>query len=193
VKLRSTTCIVGLVEDGVVLIGGDSAATYDHSLGQRIISTKKVFALDEELLIGCCGSIRALQLLQYGFDRPKHHPGTSDDEYIVTSFMDAVRERYTTGGHVPTWSDGPEQFDGAFMIGYRARLYVIEADYGVICTAEPYAAIGCGEDLALGCLAGTLGVRMAPRKRVTRALEVAEQFSGGVKRPFHIVQTQRKA
>jgi ATP-dependent protease HslVU (ClpYQ) peptidase subunit len=188
-QTRSFTCIIGLVERGVVWIGGDSAATYTHSLAQRILATPKVTVLDAEMVIGSCGSVRSGNLLQYGFDRPKHQKGLEDEEYMATAFMDAVRERMVAGGHVHPW-EAPEHMDGAFMVGYRGNIYIVESDYGIIRTHEPYAALGCGEDLALGCLAGTEGTRMSAKKRITKALEISERYSAGVKRPFVIVRTR---
>src|SRR3990167_2556919 len=115
-KLRSNTCIVGLIEKEVVYIGGDSAATYNGSLSQRLLASWKVKALDDEMVIGCCGSLRAKQLLFYGFDRPIQHERNAE-EYIITTFMDAVRTRFAEGGHMDVFE--PDKFDGAFMIGYH--------------------------------------------------------------------------
>ena len=64
------------------------------------------------------------------------------------------------------------------------QLFVVESDYQVGVTADSYAAVGCGADIALGALYGTAGSDMPPRKRVTTALRAAERFSAGVRAPF---------
>ena len=55
--------------------------------------------------------------------------------------------------------------------------------------ADGYAAVGCGDRLALGALFATAGTGLKPRRRVLRALAAAERFSAGVRGPFVCLKT----
>ncbi len=68
------TCIVGLVHEGVVYMGGDSAATSSAYLNQTILATEKVFR-NGEFLIGAAGSERASLLLRHSLSPPRNVPG----------------------------------------------------------------------------------------------------------------------
>jgi len=42
----------------------------------------------------------------------------------------------------------------------------------------------------LGCLHGTVIIEQTPEWRIGKALQAAEDFSAGVRKPFHIVSTE---
>ena len=62
------TCIVGIVDDGRVVIGSDSLASMDDWGRERL--DKKIFS-NGEYVIGVCGSYRAAQILKYEVNFPK--------------------------------------------------------------------------------------------------------------------------
>src|SRR5436305_5717111 len=88
------TCIVGVAEQGVVYIGGDSAAV--SSYNKTVKRDPKVFKKGD-LLFGTCGSVRMRQLLQYKLDIPVYSGGDLM-EYLVTHFINAVRDCFKDGG-----------------------------------------------------------------------------------------------
>ncbi|HRH83558.1 MAG TPA: hypothetical protein PK210_04910 [Bacteroidia bacterium] len=65
------TCIVGLVDQEKVIIGGDSAATVGTSIS--LWSDPKVFKIGD-FIFGCEGSFRMIQLMKYKFIPPKSKP-----------------------------------------------------------------------------------------------------------------------
>jgi hypothetical protein len=193
------TCIVGLVHDGKVLIGGDSAGVGGYDLTVR--GDQKVWAKDG-WAFGFTSSFRMGQLLRYSLHPPKRHPDTDLMQYMVTEFIDAVRKCLKDGGYA-TVKDGGEQA-GCFLVGHSGRLFRVDSDYQVGESAAAYDAVGCGDSFAKGALFATgavaadpvrLGLLTLPAQpvdpalRVTNALLAAEAMSAGVRGPFHIVTT----
>lgn len=171
------TCIVGLVDNKRVYIGGDSAGVGDYDLTVR--ADAKVFH-NGPFLFGFTSSFRMGQLLRYAFKPPKHDSDLSDYEYLVTTFVDALRECLKAGG----WARKENEQEGAgtFLLGYRGHLYRIEGDYQVGEGADSYGACGCGQSVALGAMYASEG--QEPKRRIKTALAAAERFSAGVRGPF---------
>lgn len=181
------TCIVGLNVKGKIWIGGDSAGT-DSNLLRVVRKDQKVFKLGDQFIIGYAGSFRFGQLLRYKFVPPEQPEGKDDYDYMVTTWLDALRTVLKDAGFTKI-DDSVETFDDASaIIGYNGRLYCLEEDLQIGEMALPYAAVGCGSDFAFGSLDTSfkLSKRMAPRKRVQMALESAAAFSAGVCPPYTI-------
>ncbi len=177
------TCIVGLVHEGVVYMGGDSAATSSAYLNQTILATEKVFR-NGAFLIGAAGSERASLLLRHSLIPPRMYPDEDIDKQITVDFVNAIRSCLKSGG-VAWKRDEFEWFDGSFLLGYRGHLFAIGPRYGVSRPLNGVAATGTGEDFALGVLYATQG--RDPRERLLMALTAAEEFNAGVRGPFHIL------
>lgn len=143
-----------------------------------------------EALIGFTTSFRMGQLLGYGLTIPDHHADVPVERFMVTSFIDAVRSCLKTGGYAR--KDSEAEKGGTFLVAYRDRIFYVEDDYQVGESAEPYHAVGCGFDLALGSLHATGHLEVPPDRRILMALSAASQFSAGVRPPF-IVQELKAA
>jgi hypothetical protein len=195
------TCIVGLVDDGAVYMGGDSAGVEGLRIGVR--ADEKVFHLNEKswrtrldprellkpvnhlVVMGFTSSFRMGQLLQYNLRLPKGMANAKDlYGFMVTDFISAVRETLKEGGYSKV-SENVES-GGTFLVGLRGRLFCIEDDFQVGENIESYHAVGCGSDLALGSMYATGKMGLPPRERVHLALEAAETWSAGVSQPFVI-------
>jgi ATP-dependent protease HslVU (ClpYQ) peptidase subunit len=174
------TCIVGLVHDGKVYMGGDSAGVAGYDLTVR--ADEKVFT-NGEFIMGFTSSFRMGQLLRYKFKPPYHMPGVPTDEYMVTSFVDEVRKCLREGGYAR--NNNGEESGGTFLVGYKGELFVIHDDYQVAKVVDGFAAVGCGYQVARGALFAT-SPGLLPEDRVKKALEAAERFSAGVRGPFVI-------
>ena len=179
------TCIVGVVDGNRVVIGGDSAGV--GGLHLQIRKDPKVFR-NGPFLFGCTSSFRMIQLLQYAFVPPPHHPPELDDSaFMATAFVNAVRDCLKDGGFAA--KDRDVESGGTFLVAYRGRLYEVADDYQVGEMADPYNAVGCGYSYALGSLYATEG--QDAEARVTKALEAAERHNAGVRGPWVIeVQTE---
>ena len=78
------TCIVGLVHEGVVYIGGDSAGVAGLSL---VVRADEMFR-NGDFLMGFTTSFRMGQLLRYKLYPPRRHPDDRVAKYMVwTSLM----------------------------------------------------------------------------------------------------------
>jgi hypothetical protein len=172
------TAIVGLVDNGNVYIGGDSAGVAGLSVTVR--SDEKVF-INGPFIIGGTSSFRMLNLLRYKLSPAAQTVHQSDSEYLCTSFIDSVRKCFTDNGY-GTASEG-----GTFLVGYKGKLYKIGSDFQVGEPHKNFEACGCGTDLSLGSLFTSTG---NPEDRVKTALAAAAAFSGGVCAPFVILKQE---
>jgi hypothetical protein len=179
------TCIVGAVDaaTGIVHIGGDSAGVAGHSLTHR--SDPKVFLVGE-FAIGFSGSFRMGQLLQHSLVPPMPKSGESLEKFMVTRFIDAVRLCLKEGGNAKIKND-TEEAPGAFLVGFRGRLFAIDTDFQVGEAIDKHDACGAGEDVAKGALCATEG--KAAKDRVLIALSAAERCNSAVRKPFLFVET----
>lgn len=173
------TAIVGLVHsDGSVHMGGDSAGVSGWSLTVR--ADTKVFH-NGPYLFGFTTSFRMGQLIHHAFTPPKP-TAKGLERFMSTVFIDALRACLKEGG----WArkDNDREEGGTFLVGVGGQLFVVQDDYQVGQAADSYAAVGCGDQIALGALYATAGTTMPARKRIRLALEAAERFSAGVRSPF---------
>jgi ATP-dependent protease HslVU (ClpYQ) peptidase subunit len=171
------TAIVGLVHDGSVFIGGDSAGVSGLSLAVR--ADTKVFQRDR-YLFGFTTSFRMGQLIRYAFRLPT--PKGEIDKFMATRFIDGLRDCLKAGGWAKKENDREE--GGTFLVGVRGQLFAVYDDYQVAKAADGFAAVGCGDQVALGALYATAGSALKPRRRIRIALRAAERFSAGVRGPF---------
>ncbi len=174
------TCIVGLVDNGTVWIGGDSAGVAGWNL--LIRQDRKVFT-NGPAIMGFTTSFRMGQLLEHVLVVPEPPEDAAQlQAYMCTTFVDAIRECLKLGGWASKNND--TEAGGDFLVGICGRLFEINTDYQVGEAAAGFCAVGSGMTVALGALASTSG--LAPFDRIANALAVAEQFNAGVRRPFFV-------
>lgn len=181
------TCIVGLISDGKVYMGADSAGVSGSHI--RIRADSKVFILDN-FIIGFTTSFRMGQLLRYDFILPEHAEGRDLYEYMVVLFINKVRQSLSGGGFAK--KENGVETGGVFLVGYAGRLFEVDSDYQVGEYSALYTAIGSGESYALGSLHTTekvpsvLSGIITPEDRIRNALEAAAAFNTNVREPFII-------
>jgi hypothetical protein len=176
------TAIAGIVQDGKVWIGGDSAGVGGMSIETR--TDPKVFCNGEHVF-GYTDSFRLGQILEFEFSPPAAIEGEHGMAYMVRQFVPAVKEAFRYGGYNSN-HDGEDR-GGTFLVGYRGQLYQVAADYQVGRVRQPYHACGCGSDLVLGSLHATDQFELSPRERIVMALSAAAEFSAGVRGPFTVL------
>ena len=120
------TCIVGLVHEGVVYIGGDSAGVGGMSLTVR--ADEKVFQ-NGDFLMGFTTSFRMGQLLRYSLKPPRTHPDDDIHQYMVVDFVNAVRGCLKAGGYAS--KEHEVESGGTFLVGYAGHLFTVDSDYQV--------------------------------------------------------------
>lgn len=170
------TCIVGIQHEGRVYIGGDSAGVAGYSITSR--ADAKVFT-NGGYVMGFTSSFRMGQLLRYAFKAPKP-PARNLDRFMVTTFIDAMRDCYEKGGFLTKRNE--VESGGSFLVGVGGQLYQIDGDHQIGRSHDGYLSVGCGEDIAYGSLFSTS--HLTPRRRVRLALEAAAHHSAGVAGPF---------
>lgn len=173
------TCIVGLVDNGSVYMGADSAGAD----GYDILSTKlpKVFILGE-FMIGFTSSFRMGQLIQYMLQIPSRPDDITDEEYIIRYIIEDVRKCLMGGGY--TKKSDNRELSGSWLCGYNGRLYRVGPEFQIIENILGYDAIGCGGTIALGALYAGEGT---PHDKILCALSAAQELSAGVRSPFTIL------
>jgi ATP-dependent protease HslVU (ClpYQ) peptidase subunit len=155
------TCLVGLIDNDRVFIGGDSAAVAGDAVEVR--TNRKVFR-NGDFVIGFTGSFRVGQLLQYA----------------TLSAVEGDAMAHIVNEIVPILRGFAGKETDEILIGVAGRLFKISSDYSVA-EYPAYAAAGQGEPYALGRMHGSLG---APEQRVVAALAAAEAHCGAVRAPF---------
>lgn len=173
------TCIVGIVDAGRVHIGADSAGVANYELVQR--NDRKVFK-NGAFIMGFTSSFRMGQLLAFKLKPPKRHADDDVMTFMVTEFIDAVRDCLKAGGYAE--KEKEVERGGNFLVGYAGRLFNIGSDYQVGESIHGFDACGSGESIALGSMASTVGRPTA--ERIARALSAAEKFNAGVRSPFYV-------
>jgi len=176
------TAIAGIVENGKVWIGGDSAGVGGLSLSIR--SDPKVF-INGEFVFGYASSFRMGQILEHMFSPPVPYENENGMAYMVKRFIPGVKDALKAGGY-QHYDNGPEM-GGTFLVGYRGTLYEVESDYQVVRVRQSYAACGCGRDLILGSLHATEQYDLTPKDRIAMALDAAVAFSAGVRGPYTVL------
>jgi ATP-dependent protease HslVU (ClpYQ) peptidase subunit len=183
------TCIVGLVENGIVYIGGDSAATDDSSI--QTIKGSKVFKIGE-FLFGVSGNPRMSDVLRYIFNIPIPTYDEQDAlEYMHQCFIPDLKECLSDHG-VLIRQDEIVSSDAWVLIGYQGRLFILESSFHISESALDYNAVGCGMDVALGCMYGLMdqNPEISASGKINIALRASAQFNCHVRKPFTILSTE---
>lgn len=172
------TCIVGIAREGRVYMGGDTCGS---GRSWQQVGNPKVFITGGKFLIGCTTSFRMIDLLNYELTVPIQENDQTDDGYMRTTFIRAVRDCFKEHGWLEKSSD--KNIGGNFLVGYNGKLYEVQDDFSVLNSPVEGMAVGSGEQSARGSLYTTRADWDA-HKRVQQALEAAEAVAVGVKAPF---------
>lgn len=169
------TCIVGIVDDGVIYIGGDRGA----SDGSAIISlaTPKVYIRDE-WIFGYAGSLGIGQIMQI-INIPILEE--EDDPFIILrmDIVEAFKAMMDTQGIVINEDNNTD-----ILIGCRGRLFEFSpSDWSVAEIKQ--TAIGSGGNFALGSLHTSIDAD--PIDRIGIALGAAITYSPSCQGPIDIL------
>jgi ATP-dependent protease HslVU (ClpYQ) peptidase subunit len=175
------TCIVGIAHNGIVYMGGDSAAADEDSSLVSSRKEPKVF-VKNGYLIGYSGSFRFGKVLQHTFNPPKLSDNNID-KFLNTTFVNSLRECCELNKVDP----GSEEDSSEMLIGVAGRVFEFCNDWHFGEDINDFNAIGSGTKFALGSLYSTRRLR-SPNARIQLALESAERFSASVRGPFTILE-----
>jgi len=176
------TCIVGVAEKGKVYIGGDSAGVSGNDI--RIRADEKVFR-NGDFIFGFTSSFRMGQILRYNFKPPKRAEGITDEEYLHRDFISAVIKILKTYEYAELENNIVK--GGVFLFGYKGKIYYVGEDFQIGTYMNKYESVGCGKQYASGALYALEKYELKVEVKIKIALEAAETFSTGVRRPFKII------
>lgn len=180
------TCCVGLIHEGEVWMGADSAVSWeDHKLSLQ--SNPKVFRVGP-FTIAYAGSGRIGRILQYGWPVPTHRRSVKLDAYVSITVVENIRKSISDGGAMKR-EHGLDDSGSCFLLAYRGRLFRVDDDFNVDEPVQAYDCVGTGGAVALGSLYSTR--KMTPRQRVTTALKAAQEFTTSVRGPFQVLEPRR--
>jgi len=174
------TCIIGMVEKGIVYMGADSLGS--NGWTKDVFSTPKLFT-KEDMLIGYTTSYRFGQLLQYDWSVPERSSKIeSDTEYLVKEIVKSIRNLLGSSGakHVKDSIDE----GGNCLIGYRGHIYELQPDFSILTAASDVMVVGSGEQIAMGAM-HALDI-MEPKKRIKKALDITSELVTSVGGPYLI-------
>ena len=185
------TCIVGVVENGVVEMGADSCAGSVHSYDHYPIKEPKLLycqgtPVADSVLGGYSGSFRFGQIMAHHLAMPTERDTSADAlGYLVSTFLRAVRKTLQDHKYLQL-KDGVESVpdNAQFLFASHGRLWTMQSDFSVIESLHGEVATGCGMAYALGSLHATRTFELSARQRVELALQVAAERSAYVQPPF---------
>lgn len=172
------SCVVGIVENGIIYMGADTAATSEYEIRTF---REKIF-LNRSVIVGYCGSIRPGQLLS---------PGQWTPPVSIGDFPNSLRKTFNDGGCLKNGEGGGDYINCEFLFGYKKQIFEIGSDFHIIHPIENYTAVGSGRPYALGSLYETSKVQMTPEERIQKALECSSFFCPDVREPFIIYSTEK--
>jgi len=189
------TCIVALVEKGVIWMGGDSAITSpDDTYEQEILNNPKIFARRDGKqnvwLIGSCGDFRGAQLLEHSVLLPDLTNGGMENVlgFIVTQFIPNLRSALRQGGALKEQAGENDETDMEILIGLKEQIFYIDSTFQVLCPSNAHTAIGSGRGPALGALGATEKL-LGPEERILVALEQSQEYTSSVREPFLVLNS----
>lgn len=164
------TTIVGLEHGGKVWLGADSQISSMDGIAQTS-TNPKLFNMGDVMIVACAGSLRVAQVMQYMLELPFPTQSTKHDmAYMVTEFAEALRHLVHETG-AGRQSDGMATIEFGALVGFRGKLYKLDADYNVHCA--PYMACGAGEQVALGALYAATKLLDDPKAILDMSLRAA--------------------
>lgn len=178
------TCIIGVVDQGNVYIGGDSCASDDNT--SRPVRSPKIFTLEsasgDTMLIGYCESFRMGQILAHDIILPLHPKKQSNIQYLHRSVLPNIRTALRDGGQLTI--ENNVESSGEFLIGYRGQLFLFQDDLSILEPTDQMTSIGCGTECALGAMEAA--IHLPAEERILLALTITAKHVPRVMPPFII-------
>lgn len=176
------TAIVGLERDGEVWIGGDSLVVAGDI---RVTDSQHKVWRNGPYVFGEYGDARATAIIRHEC-KPPDPPGRNIDAFMATTFATSLRNVLDANG--VDYKD--ENADFGVLVGFRGRLYDVDSSFYATRSAKGYFAAGTGGSVALGVLHALYSSGLSAHQLIEAALEAAEEWCPGVRRPWTIISTK---
>jgi hypothetical protein len=166
------TCIVGLVHDNTIYMGGDRSASDDSSIVSMI---KPKVCIRDEWIYGYAGTIGIGQLINY-IDLPS--PEGDIEKLIRLDICESLKTM------IDSHARDTENEDTGFLIGAKGRLFEFNVgDWGVLEVDQ--SSIGSGNQIAFGSLYTSIDNN--PIDRIGMAVGAAITYSPSCQGPIDII------
>jgi hypothetical protein len=166
------TCIVALVEDNTIYMGGDRSASDDISIVSMI---KPKVSIRDEWIYGYAGTIGIGQLINY-IDLPS--PEGDIEKLIRLDICESLKTM------IDSHARDIENDDTGFLIGAKGRLFEFNvSDWGVLEIDQ--TSIGSGSQIAFGSLYTSIDNN--PIDRIGLAIGAAITYSPSCQGPIDIL------
>lgn len=191
------TCIVAVEVavfdiDQLVISDYEAVLGSDSFLGGAFVKDQtdrpKFFEKGKRFFIAFAGGMRGAQIVQHDLSFRKIRKSEEEESYLVTEVSKKLQAAFANVGANIKDPGSVDTHDANFLVCLNGKIFIIQNDYSVIRSRNGYAAIGAGQDFALGALAALEQEEITPHEKVRRALEAAEHLSPQVCKPFHIVE-----
>lgn len=180
------TCIVALEHEGVAYLGSDSFLGGAFIRDQ--IDRPKFFQKGERFYIAFAGGLRGAQIVEHDIKFRKPRPDEDEEAFLVTEVSKKLQAKFSKVGAQIKDEGNVATHDADFLVCINGKVFIIQDDYSVIRSTHGFAAIGAGQDFALGSMATIFHTKQNPKKKILRVLEVSAKLSPQVCAPFHIVE-----
>jgi len=135
--------------DGIV-IAADSQISFDYSKSDEGPG-KLWMDKDRRYIFGGCGSIRAMQVIQYWTEWPEFREFHEVDKFAVKDIVPAMREALNEHGALES-SKKVETFGAGIIMAWDSNLLIIDEDFSVTIPVSGRWAMGSGASEAFGSL-----------------------------------------
>lgn len=144
------TTIAAIQGDGWAVIGADRRASEDDGF-TAVMESPKIFKNGPALIAGA-GSVRGLNILEFGWSAPGYASSKSVEHYLTQRFIPSMREAFIAAGYdIKSDKDVAEQ-DNDLIVAIRGKLYTISSDYSWDRCSKGLFKAGSGGKYALGAL-----------------------------------------
>lgn len=180
------TCIVGWRSKWETVVGTDSQWTQGNTKGTM---PKGKLWRNGRFLIAAAGSVRAMQVLEYG---PQFNPDIKDEalvEHLITKWVPAIVSAFNDAGALMKKDTETAMVEVEAIICCRRKFIRFGGDLTIIEEPLRYVAGGSGEEVALGYMAAhdtKQGRDRSALSVVQGALRAAELHCTGVRGPYHM-------
>lgn len=178
------TTLAAIQGKGWAVIGADTLAANDDGFSSEML-TSKVFKNGPALIAGA-GSVRGLNILEFGWTAPAYGQSRSIEYYLTRNFIPSMRQTFIEAGYdMKSDKDAAEQ-DNDLIVAIKGKLFSIASDYSWDQCARGLFMAGSGGKYALGALAALRADKATTIEEAERYLKRAVQvamrwdvFTGG--------------
>ena len=175
------TTIVGLVKDGVVIMGADTQVT-DADRKNNHVKMEKITKNNGYLIAGS-GDSQPCDILQHIFIPPVPNATDRKDLYhfMITKFVPAMRECLSENNWKPDMDDKESGF--SMLIAYDGEMFDIGDDFSVLLNGDGIYGIGNGSKFAIGALYAGASIE--------KSLEIAANNDIYTSGPFQLIRQNK--